>query len=113
MRTDCRSTVLQVTTALKSAGCQVVQSFDLHSAMTAHDGCDCNPVPCTCQMVVLLVYAQEGPPNTLIVDSDDSQSIVYLANNFQQSAYPAWVEKITQLSPDNLSSYTPTISLVE
>ena len=110
---DCNSAVLQLTTALRSAGYMVLQSFDLHSAMTAYAGCNCNPDPCACQTVVLLVYAQEGPPVTLICDSDGFQTIVYLVNNSQHSVQPGWIGKLAQLLPASLSSINRMTPWVE
>ena len=99
MQSDCDAAVSQLKTALKSASYLVVQSFDLHSAMPTHFGCNCNPDSCKCQMVVLLVYALEGPPVTLICDGDGLQTVVYLVNNPQKSTHPGWIEKFAQLLP--------------
>jgi hypothetical protein len=115
---DCNCAVLQLTTALKSAGYQVVQSFDLHSAMNAHGGHhsgrdgngNCIPDSCACQMVVLLVYAQEGPPVTMICDSDELKTNVYLVNDAQQSAHPHRIGKLAQLLPDAFSSINQATS---
>jgi hypothetical protein len=104
MQLDCNSAVKQMTAALRSAGYLVVQSFDLHSAMTAHSGCNCNPDSCACQMVVLLVYAQDGPPVTLICDSNEFQTGVYLVKSSQQSPPPGWIGKLAQLIPTIISS---------
>lgn len=109
MQSNCNSAVQLVSATLKIAGYQVQQSFDLHSAMAAHDGCYCNPESCTCQMVVLLVYAQEGSPVTLIFDDDGFQTSIYLVNSLQSSR-PSWVGKLAQLLPDTFSTVTSMTS---
>ena len=110
---DCNSVVAQVTAALKSTGYFVMQSFDLHSAMTDHGGCNCDPDSCTCQMVVLLVYAQKGPPVTLIFDSNHSQTFVYLVNSPSHSALPGWIGELTQLVQNYLSTVNQVTPCVE
>src|SRR5450759_4509719 len=107
MQIDCNSAVLQATTTLRSAGCQVLQSFDLHSAIETLNGCTCGPDSCACQMIVLLVYDQDGPPETLIFDSHQSRTLVYWVGNPSQSTHPGWIGKITQLLPGSLSTLIP------
>lgn len=106
LQEDCDSAVTQVTAALKSDGCSVFQSFDLLSAMKDADSC-------TCQMVVLLVYAQKGPPATLIFDSNQTQTIVYLICSPSQSAPPGLIEKLIQLNPNAQSYINPITPGVE
>ena len=110
---DCNSVVAQVTAALKSTGYFVTQSFDLHSAMTDNGGCNCDQDSCTCQMVVLLVYAQDESPVTLIFDSNQSQTIVYLVNSPSHFEHPSWIAKVTQLFPNSLSTVNPVTPCVE
>ena len=104
MYMDCDSAVRQATTTMRTAGYLVVKSFDLHSAVPTQCGCNCNPCSCSCQMVVLMIYAQEGPPVTLIFDSDGSQTNVNLVNNPQQSAHPGWFASLTQLLAPTFSA---------
>ena len=99
MHMDCNSAVLQATTTLRSAGYLVLKSFDLHSAIPTPNSCHCDPGFCTCQMVVLMIYAHEGPPVVLTFDSDGSQTLVNLVNNPQQSAHPGMAEKLACLLP--------------
>lgn len=68
----CDCAVEDTKSSLEMAGYTVVRSFDLHSAVATH-------CPCTCQLVVLLVYGQNGPPATLIFDSQESGTSVFLA----------------------------------
>lgn len=70
----CDCAVEETMFSLEMAGYTVVRSFDLHSAIPAQSSC-------ACQLVVLLVYGQNGPPMTLIFDSQESGTSVYLAHD--------------------------------
>ncbi len=74
----CDCTVTQVTEQFESAGYAVVQSFDLLSAMDVR-------TRCICQMVVLLVYAKDGPPATVILDGNDMSTSIFLENEPERS----------------------------
>ena len=113
MPVDCNSAVLLATTTLTSAGYLVLKSFDLHSAVPNRGSCNCMPGACTCQMVVLMIYAQEGPPVTLIFDSDGSQTIVNLVNNPQQSVHAGWIGKLAQILPASCSADNQITTLDE
>jgi hypothetical protein len=108
MQQDCDSAYRNVTTALKSGGYSILRSFDLHSAMKDAASSACSPDSCACQMVVVLVYAQEGPPATLIFDSNQSNTQVYLASDSSQSAHSGWVGSLIQLL---LSIFSPVNSV--
>ncbi len=97
---DCSSVVMQVSAALKSAGFDVVQSFDLHSAVLSSSDCICPPNACSCQMVVLLVYAQDGPPATLVFDGDEAQTTVSLVSDTFLAE--KWTGRLTQIIPGTL-----------
>ena len=75
----CSCTVTQVTDQLSMAGYAVVQSFNLLSALAKHS-------KCLCQMVVLLVYGQDGPPATIILDGDDLSTSIFLENEPERSS---------------------------
>ena len=67
---------------LELAGFQVMRSFDLKVARAAHLDCTCphhGTDKCDCQLVVLLVYAKDGPPVTLVIHGHDGQVQVALA----------------------------------
>ncbi len=96
---DCSSVVAQVTAALNSAGFYVLQSFDLHSAVKSGSDCMCAPDACTCQMVVLLVYAQDGPPATLVFDGDEVQTTVSLVSDISTTANVHWTDRLAQIIP--------------
>ncbi|MFQ5401581.1 MAG: hypothetical protein ACE5E7_18540 [Anaerolineae bacterium] len=62
---------------LQQAGYQVMRSFDLNAARATHADCSCphhGTALCDCQMVVLLVYGESGPPVTLTAHSRDGRT---------------------------------------
>ncbi len=70
--------------ALERRGFRVVRSFDLRSALSTHTDCDCphhGTDQCTCQFVVLLVYAQAGAPVVVTAHSRDSQAEVQVVRD--------------------------------
>lgn len=101
---DCDSVAAYVTTVLRSSGYTVLESFDFQSALAAHDDCDCMPSSCTCQMVVLLVYPRKGQPVSLVFDSNDLQTTVFLINNANKHNHSRWVEKLARLLPEAFTS---------
>jgi hypothetical protein len=113
MQQDCDSVVANVSAALKSAGYFVLQSFNLQSSMTAQASCSCGQDSCTCQMVVLLIYAEEGPPVTLIFDSNQTQTSLYLVNSPNQPLQHGWNEKLFQLIPKTILSTGVVTPMVE
>ena len=62
---------------LTDAGFRVVQTFDLHVARLAHPDCPCphhGTADCNCQMIVLLVYGNQGEPATLVIQGQDGKA---------------------------------------
>jgi hypothetical protein len=58
-------------------GLHVVRSFDLRSALIAHDGCECphhGTAQCDCQFVVLLVYGDAAEPVVITMHSRDDRT---------------------------------------
>ena len=90
---DCSCMVTQVTNQLNAAGYSVVRSFDLFSALGSFS-------KCICQMVVLLVYGQDGPPATLIFDGNDFSTSVFLENGSERFSRPRFIALLSQ--PPNL-----------
>jgi hypothetical protein len=88
LKQDFSCTVTQVTNQLIAAGFSVVRSFDLRLALENYSGC-------ICQMVILLVYAQEGPPATLILDSNNINTLVYLENDPEFGARTRVIELLS------------------
>ncbi len=85
----CSCTVTQVTDQLSTAGYAVVQSFNLLSALSRNS-------ICLCQIVVLLVYGQDRPPATIILDGDDLSTSIFLENEPELSSRARFT---TLLSP--------------
>jgi len=76
---------------LQQAGFQVMRSFDLNAARAAHVACSCphhGTNLCDCQLVVLLVYDQDGPPATLTAHSRDGRTQFALVNDPAQRPSP-------------------------
>jgi hypothetical protein len=76
---NCSCTVTHVTDQLNAAGYSVVRSFDLFSALARSS-------KCICKIVFLLVYGQDGPPSTLILDGNDLSTSVFLENDAERSS---------------------------
>jgi len=67
---DCDQVVDRLCAFFERRGLRVVRSFDLQVARAAHPGCTCphhGTAQCTCQMVVLLIYAGEAYPKAVLV----------------------------------------------
>jgi hypothetical protein len=100
LQTDSQSAIEQLLRKLNLAGLQVVRSFDLKVARAAHVGCSCphhGTEQCDCQMVVLLVYDQDGPPATLVIHGYDGQTQIALVDTSEQRPASQLVEEIVQI----------------
>ena len=86
-----------------AAGLQVLRTFDLQDARLAQAECPCphhGTQECDCQMVVLLVYADNTQPVSLVAHSHDGATWFSLIDTPQQRADPHLVATIRQvLSP--------------
>lgn len=107
LQQDCDSAVTFVTTVLKSSGYTVVECFDLHTAMAAQEGSACEPNSSTYQMVVLLLYPRKGLPISLVFNSHDLQTAVYLTNCLNKPIHSRWVGKLTHLILEDPASPHP------
>ena len=105
------SVEMQISSVLRSAGYLVIKSFDLHSAIPTHKVCECTTNSCNCQMVVLLVYAPQGSPITLMLDGNEYETAVYLVNDSNHPALSVSIQNITQLLPDTLLACNPLNSI--
>lgn len=97
----CQTTLHQVEDTLRSAGYTVLQSFDLQTAMGNRTPCACGKQPCTCQMAVLLVYAQDGPPATLIFDRNPSKTSLALVSKPLPFDTSSWIGDLKDLFTDS------------
>jgi hypothetical protein len=87
LKLDNDQAVERIIRRLNDDGLQVVRSFDLQTARSTHTNCTCpnhGTAECECQMVVLLVYDEQGEPLTLMAHSQDSQTHFELVDTPQQ-----------------------------
>jgi hypothetical protein len=91
---------------VSGAGLQVLRTFDLQDARLAHMECPCphhGTDSCNCQMVVLLVFADNHQPVSLVAHSHDGKTWFSLVDTSQQRADPYLESTIRQaLAPQGL-----------
>ena len=91
MNSPCDETLPRVSKQLQDAGLRIVQTFDLHSAMSGTHGCLCpnhGTQECDCQMLVLLVYGAAEEPMTLILHGNREQTWFSIADTILQNPNP-------------------------
>jgi hypothetical protein len=96
---DSQAAIAQSIRRLERFGLQVMRSFDLSVARAAQVGCTCphhGTEHCDCQMVVLLVYGQDGPPVTLVVHGHDGQTHIALVDTPEQRPTAQLLDTIRQ-----------------
>jgi nitrous oxide reductase accessory protein NosL len=75
---DCEIAVEAATSRLGRLGLRVLRSFDLSTAACVSDpDMPCphhGTSPCDCQLVVLLVYGEGGPPVSVVAHGHDQQT---------------------------------------
>jgi hypothetical protein len=74
-KADAETVAQTITALLTRPGYQVIRTFDLRSVLGAQPNnvCPCHgTVPCTCQFVVLRVYADTGGPVVVIAHGHDT-----------------------------------------
>ena len=84
---------------LTNAGLQAMQTFDLQAARLSHPDCPCpyhGTQACDCQMVVLLVYAGDAQPASLVVHRHHGRAWFYLVDKPQQRAGAQLVASIRE-----------------
>jgi hypothetical protein len=99
LQTDSQAAIEQSIRQLDLVGLQVVRSFDLKVARSAHVDCTCpnhGTALCDCQLVVLLVYANQGVPATLVVHGYDGQTQIALVDTPEQRPASQLVDRILQ-----------------
>jgi hypothetical protein len=85
---------------LTHAGLRVVPTFDLQLARLAHADCECpnhGTEACSCQMVVLLVYAQQEDPATLIIHGQDGKTWLSLATPMESHSRQSAESSVRQM----------------
>ncbi len=91
--------ITQLTQRLGEAGLRVLRTFDLQSACADQPGGICphhGTAPCNCQMTVLLVYARDGLPVSLVVHGCDGQTWLSVEDVPQQITDPSLEATIMQ-----------------
>lgn len=86
---ECSEATDWVVSRLESAGLQVMRTFDLQAARSAHAGCSCphhGTDRCDCQMVVLLIYGANGQLISLMAHGYDGKTWFSLVDTPQQRA---------------------------
>jgi hypothetical protein len=95
--------VEKLTNVFREFGLQVIQSFDLQTAISAYSGCTCphhGSEICDCQMIMLILYSDEGEPIRLIVHGKDGTTHLGVIDNPQMRG----LEKIDYLIKRTFSS---------
>ena len=80
---DSKNAVNRIIDRLTADGMQVIRSFDLQIARAAHVDCKCphhGKDECDCQLVVLLVYDEQGILLTLVAHGNDNKTHFALAD---------------------------------
>ena len=87
----CDDAIDWVARQIGSVGLLVVRTFDLSVARHAHAGCPCphhGTEQCDCQMVILLVYASECQPVSIVAHGYNGQTWFSVVDTPQQRANP-------------------------
>ena len=86
---SCKETLDWLKKRLAAVPLRVMQTFDLHDARQAFEGCACphhGTAQCDCQMVILLVYDSAPEPATLILHGNEKKTWISLADRLSQPA---------------------------
>ena len=78
----CEQALTWINGKLTHVGFRVVQTFDLQVARLAHPNCLCphhGTDDCNCQMIVVLVYGNQGDPATLVIHGQDGKTWLSLS----------------------------------
>jgi hypothetical protein len=87
----CNEAITWAVSRVKRAGLQVLRTFDLQDARHTHTECPCpqhGTEHCDCQMVVLLVFADDRQPVSLMAHSQDGKTWFSMVDTPQQRADP-------------------------
>ena len=99
LQQPCDDAVEWVINRVSQAGLSVIRTFDLHVARDAQVDCPCphhSTDQCDCQMVVLLVYADNHAPVSLIAHGYNNQTWFSVVDSPQQRADPRGEATIRQ-----------------
>jgi hypothetical protein len=104
----CDQAVDLVVDRFNQVGLLVIRTFDLQVAREAQFTCPCphhGTNLCDCQMVVLLVYAGNREPVTLIAHGYNNQTWFSVVDTPQQRADPRVTMRIRQVVSQSLPSF--------
>jgi hypothetical protein len=93
---------------LSQNGSKVLQTFKLQDALFGCEGCQCpnhGTAKCDCDMVVLLFYASELEPITLILHGYDGQTWISLTDQASQKSSERIALAIQQALGADISSH--------
>lgn len=82
-----QETVRWAVERLSAAGLEVIETFNLKTAVPALNACGClhhGTDLCDCQMVVLLVYENGHPPTSVVLHGRDGQTRFSIVDSPQQ-----------------------------
>lgn len=105
----CVQVQMWVDQQLTGTGFRVVQTFDLQVARMGHPSCTCpnhGTDACNCQMLVLLIYPQNGEPATLIIHGQEDKSwlsITIPESGRSNQRFGVTIQKVLQDSANLLS----------
>ena len=92
---------------LSGAGLRLLQTFDLQNARSAATACPCphhGTSQCDCQLMVVLVYAEDCTPITLVLHGSQGQSWISVVDRPDQRADPRTVvavQRALRLDPES------------
>ena len=82
LKQTCEQAQVWINGKLTDAGFRVEQTFNLQVARLAHPDCPCprhGTDDCNCQMIVVLIYGEQGDPATLVIYGQDERASLSLA----------------------------------
>jgi hypothetical protein len=100
-----------VTSVLARSNLTAVQSFDLNSARAQHANCECPHHAtdrCNCQMIVLLVYGETGPPVTMTIHGRDGLTELALLKEATLRPVPELQSRVTRILSSEMPDDTPS-----
>lgn len=97
----------ELTQALTNRGMGVIRSFDLQATRNVQNGCICphhGADQCSCQLMVLLIYKDNQPPLTLIMEGRDHLtwvSVVYTPGQVVDTRLVSLIVEILRFAGTN------------
>lgn len=89
MEVPCEQAVTSVIQQMSQAGMSVLRTFDLQAARILQTDCPCphhGTTQCDCQLIILLVYAGDGNPVSLVAHGYEGKTWFSVVDSPQQHA---------------------------